>query len=256
MIDRLQSLKERIERVGSAGLVPAHVAVIMDGNGRWAASRGLPRKEGHEAGVKAVKRVVEAASDLGVKVLTLYTFSEENWRRPKDEVEALMQLLSRSTLREIDDLMRNNVRLIVTGRLKDLPVIRRRVLQDAIKRTAANSGLILNLALSYGGRREIVDAVRQLVADVSEGQVRPEDINEQLFSQYLYTADLPDPDLLIRTSGEQRLSNFLLWQTSYTELYITPVLWPDFGGEQFLDAVEDFQRRERRYGRTTSKDQA
>ncbi|HSG98507.1 MAG TPA: isoprenyl transferase [candidate division Zixibacteria bacterium] len=246
-------LADRIEALKTSARIPAHIAIIMDGNGRWAAARGLPRREGHEQGVSAVKRVVEAASELGVKTLTLYTFSEENWKRPREEVEALMSLLSRSTLREIDDLMRNNVRLIVTGRLEDLPAVRRVVLQDAIKRTADNTGLTLNLALSYGGRREIVDAVRALCADALSGAIAVEEINERLFSRYLYTADLPDPDLLIRTSGEQRLSNFLLWQTSYTELYITDTLWPDFDGQALLDAIEDYLRRERRYGLTSAQ---
>ncbi len=246
---------ERIARIkgdARADKIPAHVAIIMDGNGRWAGARGLQRKDGHEAGVKAVKRVVQAASELGVKYLTLYTFSQENWNRPKEEVEALMSLLSRSTLQEIDDLVRNNVRLIVTGRFQDIPYIRRKVLQDAIRRTASNDGLTLNLALSYGGRVEILDAVKALCKSALDGKVDIDQLDESKFSEFLYTAGLPDPDLLIRTSGERRLSNFLLWQTSYTELYLTDTLWPDFGEDEFLDGIEDYLGRERRFGKVTS----
>ncbi len=246
---------ERIARLKAAGgvdKIPAHVAIIMDGNGRWAGARGLQRKDGHEAGVKAVKRVVQVASELGVKYLTLFTFSQENWKRPKEEVEALMSLLSRSTLQEIDDLVRNNVRLIVTGRFQDIPYIRRKVLQDAIRRTASNDGLTLNLALSYGGRVEILDAVKALCKAALDGKVDIDQLDESKFSEFLYTAGLPDPDLLIRTSGERRLSNFLLWQTSYTELYLTDTLWPDFGEDEFLDGVEDYLGRERRFGKVTS----
>jgi len=209
----------------------------------------LERKDGHEAGVAAVKRVVQVASELGVKYLTLYTFSQENWKRPKEEVEALMSLLSRSTLRETDELIKNNVRLIVTGRLHEIPFVRRKVLQDAIRRTASNTGLTLNLALSYGGRAEILDAVRTLCQDAITGKIDIAKLDEERFSQYLYTAGMPDPDLLIRTSGERRLSNFLLWQTSYTELYLTDILWPDFDEEEFLNSVEDYLGRERRFGK-------
>jgi len=252
MTDTQSQYADRVSRLkslaGKSG-IPAHVAIIMDGNGRWARAKGLERKDGHEAGVKAVKRVVQIASELGVKYLTLFTFSQENWNRPKEEVEALMSLLSRSTLRETDELIKNNVRLIVTGRLHEIPFVRRKVLQDAIRRTASNTGLTLNLALSYGGRAEILDAVRTLCKDTIAGKVDIERLDEQGFSKYLYTAGIPDPDLLIRTSGERRLSNFLLWQTSYTELYLTDILWPDFGENEFLDGVEDFLGRERRFGK-------
>lgn len=251
-VTTLDHLKERIAQLKERGKIPAHVAVIMDGNGRWANSRGLERSAGHEAGVEAVKKVVETASELGVGILTLYTFSEENWKRPKTEVEALMSLLSRSTLRETDELIRNNVKLIVTGRLHEIPLIRRKALEEAIRRTASNTGLVLNLALSYGGRTEIIDAAKSLASDVKSGKLSVDEIDESNFAARLYTAGMPDPDLLIRTSGERRLSNFLLWQTSYTELYITSVLWPDFDGGALLDAVEDFQGRERRYGRTNA----
>jgi len=243
--DRIDELK----RLAGERGIPPHVAIIMDGNGRWARARGLGRKDGHEAGVKAVKRVVQIASELGVKYLTLFTFSQENWKRPKEEVEALMSLLSRSTLRETDELIKNNVRLIVTGRLHEIPFVRRKVLQDAMRRTASNTGLTLNLALSYGGRAEILDAVRALCKDAIAGKVDIAALNEERFSEYLYTAGMPDPDLLIRTSGERRLSNFLLWQTSYTELYLTDILWPDFDEDEFLNSVEDYLGRERRFGK-------
>lgn len=248
-----QALRDRIDRVKSDGIVPRHVAIIMDGNGRWANERGLPRHAGHEEGVKAVKRVVRVASSLGIEHLTLFTFSSENWKRPKDEVEALMSLLSRSTLEETGELIRSNVRLTVTGRLNEIPLIRRKVIENAIRRTAANDGLTLNLALSYSGRIEILDAVKKISRDVKAGKLDLDSITEETFSGYLYTANLPDPDLLIRTSGERRLSNFLLWQTSYTELYLTDIFWPAFGENDLLDAVIDFQKRDRRFGTLREK---
>jgi undecaprenyl diphosphate synthase len=241
-----------IAEIKAGGKCPAHVAIIMDGNGRWAAKRGLPRKEGHAAGVKAVRTIVEIASEVGVKFLTLYTFSVENWNRPRDEVASLMDLLARTTMRELDDLMRNNVRLITTGRIRELPLIERKVLQSAVKKTAGNTGLTLNLALNYGGRTEIVDAVRAIARDLKDEKITSRQITESLFSKYLYTAGLPDPDLLIRTSGEMRLSNFLIWQTSYTEIYITNTLWPDFGRVDFLAALQDYIKRDRRFGRVGS----
>ncbi|MFQ5607460.1 MAG: isoprenyl transferase [Candidatus Zixiibacteriota bacterium] len=258
MVSRIEqidtSLTERIAEIRARGGVPAHVAIIMDGNGRWANARGLARHAGHVEGVKAVKRVVQTASRLGVDVLTLFTFSVENWKRPRDEVEALMSLLSRSTLEETDELIRNNVRLIVTGRLNEIPLVRRKALSSAIRRTAGNDGLTLNLALSYSGRAEILDAVRAIAREVKDGLLEAGSISEDVFAKRLYTSDLRDPDLLIRTSGERRLSNFLLWQTSYTELYLTDVLWPDFGESELLDAIVDFQGRERRYGVLQSQD--
>jgi len=240
-----------IAAIQAGGKCPIHVAIIMDGNGRWAAKRGLPRTKGHIAGVKAVRRVVEIAGEVGVKYLTLYTFSVENWKRPKEEVASLMALLARTTLQEFDDLMKNDVRLITTGRIDELPAARRRVLQTAIRKTSGNKGLTLNLALNYGGRTEIVDAVRAVAEDVRKGKVEPQAIDEGLFAGYLYTAGLPDPDLLIRTSGEMRLSNFLIWQTSYTEIHITDVLWPDFSQADFLEALQDYIKRERRFGRVS-----
>lgn len=229
--------------------MPIHVAIIMDGNGRWAKMRNLPRTSGHEAGVEAVREVVKAASELGIKFLTLYTFSIENWKRPQEEVTALMRLLSRTTRREIDELNRNKVRLITTGRIDGLSFSRRQVLKYAMDKTKDNEGLVLNLALNYGGRTEIIDAVKQIAKLVKAGKIKADEIDESLFNQYLYTAGLPDPDLLIRTSGEMRISNFLIWQTSYTELYITNVLWPDFGRKELMDAIIEYQKRERRFGK-------
>jgi len=221
----------------------------MDGNGRWAKKRGLPRISGHRAGVKTVKRIVRVAGELDIKFLTLFTFSTENWRRPKKEVSAIMELLYETTKKEIDELCRNNVKLITTGRIDELSPRRRQILQLAKDKTKDNTGLILNLALNYSGRIEILDAVKKMIEDVDAGQIDPEKIDQKLFSRYLYTKDLPDPDLLIRTSGELRLSNFLLWQTSYTELYITEVLWPDFSTFDFYQAILDYQKRDRRFGR-------
>jgi len=230
-------------------LIPRHVAIIMDGNGRWAARRNKRRTFGHEAGVKAVKKTVEAAGEIGLEYLTLYTFSVENWARPREEVAALMSLLTRTTRKEIDELMKNDVKLITTGRINGLSSARRAVLARAVERTRNNRGLVLNLALNYGGRTEILDAVKSIANAAKAGIINPSQIDEELFSSFLYTASLPDPDLLIRTSGERRISNFLLWQTSYTELYIIDTLWPDFGRQELFEAIADFQQRERRFGR-------
>jgi undecaprenyl diphosphate synthase len=231
--------------------IPKHVAIIMDGNGRWAALRDKPRTHGHEAGVSAVRETVKAASEIGIKFLTLYTFSSENWKRPKTEVAALMSLLFRTTRSELKELMNNNVKLITTGRVDGLPSTRKRILKEAVERTKNNRGLILNLALNYGGRTEILDAVKSIAGSVRAGIIDLPEINEELFSNFLYTADLPDPDLLIRTSGEMRISNFLLWQTSYTELHVIDTLWPDFGKKELFEAVLNYQSRERRFGKVT-----
>jgi undecaprenyl diphosphate synthase len=233
--------------------IPRHIAIIMDGNGRWAALRNQPRTFGHEAGVEAVKRVVKAAAEIRVAYLTLYTFSSENWRRPRDEVEALMSLLARTTLSELDELMQNDVKLVTTGRVNGLPQSQQDVLREACRLTADNRGLVLNLALNYGGRREILDAVKAIASSVRAGILDLSEIDEETFSSFLYTADLPDPDLLIRTSGEHRLSNFLLWQTHYTELFIAEALWPDFDRQKLFEAVAAFQRRERRFGRVSQE---
>jgi undecaprenyl diphosphate synthase len=244
--DDTEKFKEKILKKGN---LPAHVAIIMDGNGRWAKRRGLPRTAGHQAGVKAVKRVVKAAGDLGVSVLTLFTFSQENWKRPKSEVSAIMKLLYETTKREINELDENNVKLITTGRIEELSPQRRQVLHEAMEKTKYNTGLVLNLALNYGGRTEILDAVKRIAVDVRENRLKPDELDERRFSGYLYTNGLPDPDLLIRTSGEMRISNFLLWQTSYTELYVTDILWPNFTAKDFYEAIWDYQNRQRRFGR-------
>ncbi len=243
-----RTLEQQAEAIIERGNLPRHVAVIMDGNGRWAQRRGLPRTSGHQAGVKAVKKVVQAASRLGIEYLTLYTFSSENWKRPKGEVAAIMRLLYDTTKNEMQELIKNNVRLIATGKIERLSPSRRRILQKAIRATSKNNGLTLNLALNYSGREEIIEAVRALCRLVKEDGLQPQQIDEKLFSQFLFTKSLPDPDLLIRTSGEMRLSNFLLWQSSYTELYITEVLWPDFTEEDFFQAIQDYQSRKRRFG--------
>jgi undecaprenyl diphosphate synthase len=239
-----QSADSQLQRrLKESGEIPKHIAIIMDGNGRWAKRRGLPRLAGHREGIRSVRDLVSACGELGVKVLTLYTFSRENWKRPRREVAALMGLLLRTIEREVDDLVAKNVQLRAIGRLEDLPQVSREAFQRAMQRTAANTGLVLNLALSYGGRQEILDAI----AAYAKHPVLP--LTEQAFESYLYTAGLPDPDLLIRTSGELRISNFLLWQLAYTELYVTDVLWPDFRRRELYSAIESYQKRERRYGR-------
>ncbi len=232
--------------------VPRHIAIIMDGNGRWAAARHFPRLFGHQAGADAVRRITEACCELGVKALTLYAFSWENWGRPSDEIRDLMGLLSEFIQRETPTLLANQVRLHAIGRLEELPAAALRPLRTAIAATAHCERMVLTLALSYGGRQELVDATRRIAERVQRGELQPEQIDERLLAQHLYTADLPDPDLLIRTSGEQRLSNFLLWQSSYTELYITPTLWPDFSKDDLLAAFASYQQRERRFGRTAA----
>ncbi len=228
--------------------VPRHIAIIMDGNGRWAHRRGLPRTAGHRAGVEALRRVVEACGDLGVEYLTLYTFSTENWRRPRAEVAALMDLLVESLQRYLDDLHHKGVRGRAIGDLAGLPAAPRAAIEEAVARTAGNSRMTVIFALNYGGRREIVEAARAIAREAAAGTLRPDDLDDSIFASYLYTDGIPDPDLLIRPSGEQRLSNFLLWQTAYTELWVTPVLWPDFGREDLYQAVRDYQMRERRFG--------
>jgi undecaprenyl diphosphate synthase len=224
--------------------LPVHVAVIMDGNGRWAAQRHLPRVEGHRAGIESVREVVEGSARLGIKVLTLYAFSVENWKRPATEVSTLMTLLKRYLRSELNTLLRNDIRFRVVGRMEDLAPDIQRELKDAEARTAGSRGMIFNIALNYGGRAEIVEAVRRVIAD----RVPPDALDEKTFSSYLYTAGQPDPDLLIRTSGEMRVSNFLLWQIAYSEIWVTDTLWPDFRKRHLLDAILAYQKRERRYG--------
>jgi undecaprenyl diphosphate synthase len=228
--------------------LPRHVAVIMDGNGRWAKLRHKPRVEGHRAGIASVRDVVETSARLGLQVLTLYAFSVENWKRPQSEVTTLMGLLKRYLRSELDTLLRNNIRFRVIGRMEELPADVQDELRRGMERTADRSGLLFNIALNYGGRTEITDAVRRLAADVAAGRREPGAIDEDTLSSYLYTAGQPDPDLLIRTSGEMRVSNFLLWQIAYAEIWVTDVLWPDFRRKHLLQAVADYQKRERRYG--------
>ena len=241
--------KEIQERIKAKGNLPRHIAIIMDGNGRWARMRGLERIEGHRAGRESVRDVVRACGELGIEVLTLYAFSVENWRRPRREVWALMRLLRDTLYEEVDELDRNNVKLTAIGRLEGLPKASREALFWAMERTKDNTGLVLNLALNYGGRVEIVDAVRRIL----EKGYRPEEVDEKVISTHLYTAGLPDPDLLIRTSGELRVSNFLLWQMAYTEIWVTDVLWPDFRRQHLYQAIEAYQRRERRFGMTSEQ---
>ena len=224
--------------------LPAHIAVIMDGNGRWAAQRHLPRVEGHRAGIDAVRETVETAARLGIRVLTLYAFSVENWKRPPSEVSTLMLLLKRYLRSELNTLLRNDIRFRVIGRMEDLAPDVQDELHQAIDRTAGNGGMLFNIALNYGGRAEIVDAARRVIA----AGIRPEDLDERRFASFLYTAGQPDPDLLIRTSGEMRVSNYLLWQIAYAEIYVTDTLWPDFRRRHLLEAVLAYQKRERRYG--------
>ncbi|BBK37336.1 isoprenyl transferase [Allostella sp. ATCC 35155] len=228
--------------------VPRHVAIIMDGNGRWARARGLPRAAGHRQGAEAVKRTVRAAGDLGIRYLTLFGFSSENWKRPETEVADLMGLLRHYLRAEIAELHANGVRLRIIGERTRLARDIRVLIENAEETTRANDGLHLTVALSYGGRQEIVSAVRRLVAEVQAGRTSPEEIDEAVISSRLDTRDLPDPDLLIRTSGEQRISNFMLWQCAYTEFHFTPTLWPEFGEPQLSEAVRDFCSRDRRFG--------
>lgn len=229
--------------------LPSHVAVIMDGNGRWATSRGLPRVAGHGEGVKSVRAVARTAGELGIEFLTLYAFSSENWNRPHQEVSTLMTLLEHSIERELPELMERNVRFRVIGRADGVPARVGERIKRLIETTSRNTGLTLLMAFNYGGRDELVDAVRALAREVQSGRLRPEDIDEVRVSRALYTDGIPDPDLLIRTSGELRLSNFLLWQVAYTELWMTSTLWPDFGAREFCLAVAEFQQRDRRFGR-------
>ena len=233
--------------------LPRHIAIIMDGNGRWAKKRSLSRISGHIKGVDAVRAVVTACRELGIKVLTLYAFSIENWRRPADEVTALMGLLKEYLRKESEEMVQNNIRLNVIGRVEDLPLDVHNTLQETIKMTERCDGMILNLALSYGGRSEILHAVHGILSDFQRGKIKPEEVTIHRFSQYLWTRSIPDPDLLIRTSGEFRISNFLLWQIAYTELYVTETLWPDFDRAELLKAIADFQSRERRFGLTSEQ---
>ena len=237
-------------RLGEA--VPRHVAIIMDGNGRWARERMMPRPYGHRSGMKAVREVVEGAIEAGVEILSLFAFSKENWNRPATEVSALMSLLEEYIAREIGELREQGVRVRVLGELERLTPSAAAAVERVIGATAENHRLTLNLFISYGGRAELVRAARLIARDVAEGRLSADAIDEETFRERLFTADCPDPDLLIRTSGERRISNFLLWQLAYTELFISPVLWPDFGRRELFEAIRDYQTRERRFGRVTA----
>ena len=239
-------IKEKI----SKDKLPTHIAIIMDGNGRWAEKKGNRRIFGHKNGVKAVKETVEAAGEIGIKYLTLYAFSTENWNRPKVEVDALMSLFISAVKNETKNLIKNNVRMKAIGNLKTLPNSVLENLNEIIDKTKNNTGLTLILALSYSSRQEITSAVKNITKQITSGKISAESINEELISNHLYTKEFPDPELLIRTSGEYRISNFLLWQISYSELYFTNTLWPDFSKEEFYNAVYNFQQRERRFGKT------
>lgn len=249
LVIRMHSLKEKI----NIAKLPAHVAIIMDGNGRWAKSQGKPRVFGHKSGVVSVREVTEGAAELGVHYLTLYAFSTENWSRPTFEVNALMTLLVETVRKEVSTLNKNNIRLQAIGNLDGLPEKTRLTLLEGIDLTKDNTRMTLILALNYSSRWEIVEATKRIAQKVAEGQLSPEDIDTTLFTQYLTTKDIPDPELLIRTGGEHRISNYLLWQAAYAELFFTSVMWPDFRKEHFYSAILDYQNRERRFGMTSEQ---
>lgn len=246
----INSLRAEIEKNGN---IPSHIAIIMDGNGRWAREKSLPRFAGHSEGINSVREITRICGELDVKHLTLYTFSSENWLRPRTEVSALMKLLLKTINKEVIELHKNNVRLTTIGALYDLPQNARKGILDGIEKTKNNTGLNLVLALSYGGRQEILKAVKELCADLESGKIKTADIDTTLFSHYLYTSNMPDPELLIRTGGENRISNFLLWQIAYTELYVTDIFWPAFRENELLLAIQNFQDRERRFGKVSEQ---
>lgn len=240
--------KEELENSLDMKKIPKHIAIIMDGNGRWADRRNLPRADGHRAGIEAVRDVVEACGDFGIQVLTLFTFSTENWKRPSLEINALMRILLDQLHEQTPDLNSKNVKINFIGDISRMPKRVVNELQRSIDMTKNNTGLILNLALNYGGRQEIIKATKAIAHDVVNGKLKADKINEKVFSKYLYTSEFPDPDIIIRTSGEMRISNFLLWQCAYSEIYITEVLWPDFRRKDFLLALLSYQKRKRRFG--------
>ena len=248
----MSSLSDKIQRLDQTR-IPRHVAIIMDGNGRWAKQHGQERSFGHENGVSTVRQVTEIASEVGVKYLTLYTFSTENWDRPQDEVDALMNLIVVSIEKQTPDLIKNNVRLTTIGDMSRMPEFASSRLRKCMQDTSHCTGLVLCLALSYSSRWEIVEACRRMAVEVAEGALTPADIDDEMFAAHLATSDMPDPDLLIRTGGDLRVSNYLLWQIAYSELYFTSKYWPDFTKEDFVAAIDDFQSRERRYGKTSEQ---
>ena len=228
--------------------LPEHIAIIMDGNGRWARKRAMNRIKGHEEGTESVRVIVRTSRNIGIKWLTLYAFSEENWKRPKREISALMSILKRFLKSELAEMLENGIRFQTIGNTDRLPEDVQKLLNETIEKTSENNNMVLSLALSYGGRQEIIRAVKKIGEDIESGKLKAKNISEELIKNSLYTSGIPDPDLLIRTSGEYRISNFLLWQIAYTEIYVTPTLWPDFREEEFLRSIKDFQSRERRYG--------
>lgn len=240
--------EEELLRLIDRDSLPKHIAFIMDGNGRWAKTRGLPRIAGHREGIKSVRDIVTASREIGIKVLTMYAFSAENWKRPEFEIRALMMFLEEYLQKELNTLMEKDIRFMTIGQTDKLPGSVQKWLRRVIKETEHNNSMILNIALSYGGRTEIVDGLRAVTKDVLNGKVLPEEIDIDMFSSYLYTKGLPEPDLMIRTSGETRISNFLLWQIAYSELYFTKTLWPDFRRHNLYTAILDYQQRERRFG--------
>jgi len=246
----VESLRDRIINNGN---IPNHIAIIMDGNGRWAKEKMLPRFAGHGEGINSVREITRVCGEINVKHLTLYTFSSENWSRPKTEVSALMKLLLKTINKEVSELNKNNVRLTSIGALEDMPKDARQGIIDGIEKTKNNTGLNLVLALSYGGRQEILKAVKQLCTDLEKGKITTDNIDSDVFKNYLYTANTPDPELLIRTGGENRISNFLLWQIAYTELYVTDIYWPAFREEALLSAIQNYQERERRFGKVSEQ---
>ncbi len=238
----------KIDELKAKGNIPAHVAIIMDGNGRWAKAQGFPRAVGHREGIKTVRKIVETAANLGIKFLTLYTFSTENWNRPQTEVSTLMELIVKSLKDETEELHKNNIRLTAIGDLKKLPPDVQQELYESFEKTKENNKMTLNLALSYSGRLELINAVKTISEKVREGLIKINEINEKTIDEHLFTKDMPDPDLLIRTGGEFRVSNFLLWQIAYAEIFVTKKLWPEFTPQDFLFAIEDYGKRERRFG--------
>lgn len=245
--------KKIFDQIKLSGDIPEHIAIIMDGNGRWAKKRGLPRAAGHKKGVDTVKEITENCADLGVKYLTLYTFSTENWNRPKDEVSTLMRLLLKSLRERVSELNKNNIRLTTIGDIASLPYAVQNELREAIEKTKNNDKMTLNLALSYSGRWELIEAIKSIGKLISQNKLTVDEINEKCLKEHLTTKNIPDPDLLIRTSGEFRVSNFLLWQIAYTEFYISDMFWPDFNKQHLIEAIKSFQNRERRYGRVSNQ---
>jgi undecaprenyl diphosphate synthase len=250
---KTQSDKTLQEELKKSGDIPTHIAIIMDGNGRWAKKRGLPRVAGHRRGVETVREIVEAAAEIGVKYLTLYTFSTENWKRPKDEVSTLMRLLLKSLKDRLDELNKNDIKLTCIGNIKSLPTVVQKQLYEDIERTKNNKRMTLNLALSYSGRWELLEAIKKISSEVAENKLIPGNITEKCISDHLTTSSMPEPDLVIRTSGEFRVSNFLLWQIAYSEFVILDVYWPDFSRKHLYDAIKEYQKRERRFGKVSEQ---